>query len=112
MEKTEDIESWIWNLAADVALRPYKLLSKSHLNFAPPDRIRKASTSRDALEMFLQEVQGITESASRGIAKEWSSFKELMEAYERAESRNTDRAEGLVQDCEASRSPRSWYRVR
>lgn len=50
---------------------------------------------------MLQEVQGITPSASMGIASEYPTFKELMEAFEKAERRGgVERAEGMLQDCE------------
>ncbi|RSH81501.1 hypothetical protein EHS25_006858 [Saitozyma podzolica] len=98
VEKTEDIEDWVFNLAADVAIRPYKLLAKSHLNFAPQDGIKKGATPGDAFELMLQEVQGITPSAAAGIAADHASFSELMEAFEVAERRGD--AEEMLQDCE------------
>ncbi|WVQ62597.1 uncharacterized protein L199_000743 [Kwoniella botswanensis] len=101
VEKTEDIEDWVYNIAADVAIRPYKLISKSHLAFCPTDGIRKGSNPTETLELMLQEVQGITPSASMGIASEYPTFKELMEAFEKAERRGgVERAEGMLQDCE------------
>ncbi|ORX34758.1 hypothetical protein BD324DRAFT_643279 [Kockovaella imperatae] len=101
VEKTEDIEDWIWNLAADIAVRPYKLLSKSHLSFAPPEHLRKATNSTDALELMLQEVLGITPSAASGIAAKYPTFAELMTAFERAEARGgLAKAEALLADCE------------
>ncbi|ORY34205.1 hypothetical protein BCR39DRAFT_516748 [Naematelia encephala] len=101
VEKTEDVEDWLWNLSADIALRPYKLLAKSHLNFAPPDKPRKAASPTDALEMMLQEVQGITPSAASGIAAQYPNFAELMRAFERAERKGgAERGEGLLADCE------------
>ncbi|KAK6905307.1 hypothetical protein I203_106130 [Kwoniella mangroviensis CBS 8507] len=101
VEKTEDIEDWLYNIAADVAIRPYKLISKSHLAFCPTDGIKKGSKPTETFELMLQEVQGITPSASMGIASEYSTFKELMEAFEKAERRGgVERAEGMLQDCE------------
>jgi hypothetical protein len=76
----------------------YKLLAKSHLNFAPQDGIKKGATPGDAFELMLQEVQGITPSAAAGIAADHASFSELMEAFEVAERRGD--AEEMLQDCE------------
>jgi len=112
VEKTEEMEDWVWNLCADVALRPvcegsvqidaqYKLLSKSHLSFAPVEAKRKASSTTDALELMLQEVQGITQSAAAGIAAEYPTFAELMRAFEKAERKGA--AEVLLADCEVSK---------
>ncbi|WVQ93747.1 hypothetical protein IAU59_000824 [Kwoniella sp. CBS 9459] len=102
VEKTEDIEDWVYNIAADVALRPYKLISKSHLNFCPTDSIkRKSSNPTEAFELMLQEVTGITPSAAMGIAVEYPTFYDLMTAYEKAERRGgIERAEGMLQDCQ------------
>ncbi|RXK37718.1 hypothetical protein M231_04967 [Tremella mesenterica] len=100
VEKTEDIEDWIFNLACDIAIRPYKLISKSHLNFCPPDGIRKSSEPVGILELMLQQVQGITPSAAAGIAVEYPTFRHLMRAYDRAERKGMSEAEGLLKDCE------------
>ncbi|WVF66117.1 hypothetical protein IAT40_000856 [Kwoniella sp. CBS 6097] len=102
VEKTEDIEDWVYNIAADVALRPYKLISKSHLNFCPTDSVkRKSSNPTEAFELMLQEVTGITPSAAMGIAVEYPTFYDLMVAYEKADRRGgVDRAEGMLQDCQ------------
>jgi crossover junction endonuclease EME1 len=51
-------------------------------------------------ELMLQEVQGVTPSAAAGIRAEYTSFKVLMDAYERAEKKGRERAEMLLQDCE------------
>ena len=54
---------------------------------------------------MLQEVQGITPSAAAGIAAEYPTFRELMEAYERAERRGgEEKAESMLKDCEVSRA--------
>jgi crossover junction endonuclease EME1 len=111
VEKTEDIEDWVFNLAGDVAIRPvssyldsadrqYKLLSKSHLSFCATDGIKKGLTPGDVFELMLQEVQGVTPSAAAGIRTEFESFKVLMDAYEKAERRGRERAELMLQDCE------------
>lgn len=79
----------------------YKLLSKSHLNFAPTDHQRKGSSPTDAFELMLQQVQGITPSAAAGIAAVYPTFRELMEGYEKAERRGgVERAERMLADCE------------
>ncbi|WWC66778.1 uncharacterized protein I206_100683 [Kwoniella pini CBS 10737] len=101
VEKTEDIEDWVYNIAADVAIRPYKLISKSHLNFCPTDGIRKSTNPTETFELMLQEVTGITPSASMGIASEYPTFRDLMESFEKAERRGgVERAEGMLADCE------------
>ncbi|WWD22481.1 hypothetical protein CI109_106974 [Kwoniella shandongensis] len=97
----EDMEDWVYNIAADVALRPYKLISKSHLNFCPTDGIKKGGNPTEVFELMLQEVQGITPSAAVGIAEEYPTFKDLMEAFEDAERRGgAAKGELMLQDCE------------
>jgi crossover junction endonuclease EME1 len=100
VERTEDIEDWIFNLAADVAIRPYKLLQKAHLSFAPADGVRKGSTPTDTFELMLQEVPGITPSAAKGISQEYPSFRDLQRAFERAERDGT--ATFLLAECRVS----------
>ena len=99
-EKTEELEDWIFNLAADVAIRPYKLLQKAHLSFAPIDGIRKGATPTGTFELMLQEVPGITPSAAAGIASEYPSFRDLERAFERSE-RDGD-ASAMLADCRVS----------
>ncbi|OWZ34011.1 crossover junction endonuclease EME1 [Cryptococcus neoformans AD2-60a] len=101
VEKTEDVEDWVYNIAADIALRPYKLVSKSHLNFAPAEGTRKALQPTAVLELMLQEVQGITASAAAGITEKYPTFRRLMEAFEMEEQRGgMERAEMMLQYCE------------
>lgn len=101
VEKTQDVEDWVYNIAADIALRPYKLISKSHLNFAPTEGSKKALQPTAVLELMLQEVQGITPSAAAGITEKYPTFRRLMEAFEMEEQRGgVERAEMMLQFCE------------
>ena len=101
VEKTQDVEDWMYNIAADIALRPYKLISKSHLNFAPTEGSKKALQPTAVLELMLQEVQGITPSAAAGITEKYPTFRRLMEAFEMEEQRGgVERAEMMLQFCE------------
>nr|KIR87918.1 crossover junction endonuclease EME1 [Cryptococcus tetragattii IND107] len=101
VEKTQDMEDWVYNIAADIALRPYKLISKSHLNFAPAEGSKKALQTTAVLELMLQEVQGITPSAAAGITEKYPTFRRLMEAFEMEEQRGgVERAEMMLQFCE------------
>lgn len=95
VEKTEEITDWLFNLASDVAIRPYKLLQKAHL--APTDGIRKGSTPTGTLELMLQEIPGITPSAAKGIAADYPTFRDLQRAFERAED-----PAALLADCRVS----------
>ncbi|KAK8845528.1 hypothetical protein IAR55_006243 [Kwoniella newhampshirensis] len=55
----------------------------------------------EVFELMLQEVQGITPSAALGIAADFPTFRDLMEAYEDAERRGGyTKGELLLQDCE------------
>ncbi|WVO18391.1 hypothetical protein L204_106107 [Cryptococcus depauperatus] len=99
VEKTDDIENWVFNIAADIAIRPYKLLSKSHLSFAPADGQKKALQPTAVLELMLQEIQGITPSAAAGIAEVYPTFKKLMEAYEREEQKSGSKGAVMMLEC-------------
>lgn len=101
VEKTQDVEDWVYNIAGDIALRPYKLISKSHLNFAPAEGSKKALQPTAVLELMLQEVHGITPSAAAGITEKYPTFRRLMEAFEMEEQRGgVERAEVMLQFCE------------
>jgi crossover junction endonuclease EME1 len=77
------------------------MLSKSHLTFAPADGKRKAASTSDALELMLQEIQGITPSAASGIASEYTTFADLMRAFEKSEQRGgAARAEAMLEECQ------------
>ncbi|KIY35389.1 crossover junction endonuclease EME1 [Cryptococcus gattii E566] len=105
VEKTQDVEDWVYNIAADIALRPYKLISKSHLNFAPAEGSKKALQPTAVLELMLQKVQGITPSAAAGITEKYPTFRRLMEAFEMEEQRGgVERAEMMLQFCEVRNS--------
>ena len=50
---------------------------------------------------MLQEVLGVTASAASGITSRYSTFAELMEAFEEAEvAGGFDKAESLLADCD------------
>ncbi|TYJ54898.1 hypothetical protein B9479_004406 [Cryptococcus floricola] len=104
VEKTEEMEDWVFNIAADVAIRPYKLISKSHLAFSPQDGQKKALESTAVLELMLQEVQGVTSSAAAGIAAEYPTFRDLMGAFEEAEEgpRGKSGAEAMLANCKVA----------
>lgn len=74
-------------------------MTKSHLSFSAPDHARKAQEPAEALQLMLQEVQGLTASASFGITEQHESFRSLMQAYEKAEQRDIALAEDMVADC-------------
>lgn len=63
----------------------YKRLTKSHLAFSAPDQLAKGEQPFEALELMLQEVPGITQSAAVGVTACYPSLRELMEAYEEVE---------------------------
>ncbi|BEJ10942.1 hypothetical protein CspHIS471_0103640 [Cutaneotrichosporon sp. HIS471] len=82
VDETEVIEDWLYNLSADVAFRPYKKLTKSHLAFSAPVGQRKGAEPSSVLELMLQEVPGLTAAAALGVSKDYPSLRKLMEAYE------------------------------
>lgn len=81
VDETEEIEDWLYNLAADVAFRPYKRLTKSHLAFSAPVGQSKATEPNAVLELMLQEVPGLTSAAALGVSRNYPSLRTLMEAY-------------------------------
>lgn len=98
-----DVEDWLFNLAGDVALRPYKKLEKSHLSFAAAEGQRKAQDPAEALEYMLQEIPGVTAAAAGGITEQYRNFRDLMLAYEDAERGGVSEAESLVEGAAINR---------
>ena len=84
------------------------MLRKTHLNFCPADgaATKKSSHPTDAFKLMLEAVHNITPSGAAGIVAEYPVFKDLMEAYDKAERRGHGAAL-LLQDCEVSLS---WLR--
>ncbi|KAH8078270.1 hypothetical protein HD553DRAFT_146203 [Filobasidium floriforme] len=95
-----EISEWLYNMSADLAIRPYKLISKSHTLPLGRENNLKASSKQHALELMLQEIPGVTPSGSVGIAEEWKSFRRLMEGFEKkAREEGVGSARILLEGC-------------
>ncbi|GHJ88659.1 hypothetical protein NliqN6_5060 [Naganishia liquefaciens] len=105
VENKNDATEWLYNIAGDIAIRPYRHIQNSHLPFSTRDMPRKGDGPMDTFKKMLQEVTGVTESGAEGIADQWRSFRTLMEGFEQLERRKArgevsqKDVEGMVSNC-------------
>lgn len=71
---------------------------------------KKGDGPLNTFKLMLEEVTGVTESGAEGIVAQWTSFRELMEGFERLERRKArgeigqKDVEGMLASCVV----RSW----
>ncbi|KAF8215049.1 hypothetical protein K438DRAFT_2008531 [Mycena galopus ATCC 62051] len=87
----------LYDLSADLGIKPYKLIQRSHLPFCsdtqPPTGINIAGTY---VEM-LKQIHRVTSPGAQGIARDFPTIRSLFEAYRAApDARARD---ALVKDC-------------
>ncbi|KZS98877.1 hypothetical protein SISNIDRAFT_492226 [Sistotremastrum niveocremeum HHB9708] len=82
VEDEESAVTWIYNLTADLGMKPHKLLQKSYLSFCPNTKITTGIDPNDTFKKMLSQIPMITESAAAGIAEERHTLNTLFEAFE------------------------------
>ncbi|KAJ9097729.1 hypothetical protein QFC21_004767 [Naganishia friedmannii] len=100
VENKMDSMEWLYNIAGDIAIRPREQnveisksflpnsqIQNSHLPFSTRDVPKKGDGPFSTFKLILEEITGVTESGAEGIAEQWKSFRNLMEAYEHMERR-------------------------
>lgn len=71
------------------------MIQKAHLAFSVRDgpTSRKGANPKDAFELMLGEMEGVTPSGAEGISKNYKTFKAMMEAYDAMEEQGKSRKE-------------------
>ncbi|KAF8490050.1 hypothetical protein BU17DRAFT_72650 [Hysterangium stoloniferum] len=96
--------TWLYNISADLGIKPYKLVERSHLAFysAPSTDHQVGKTQWDTAKKMLARLPRLPDTGAAAIIKEYQSINSLMEAYNDAEAQGSSGAL-LLQNIEASK---------
>ncbi|KAJ7785494.1 hypothetical protein B0H14DRAFT_3893716 [Mycena olivaceomarginata] len=102
VDTVEDAVARLYDLSADLGIKPYKLIQRSHLPFCSDIQQPTGTTFADTWVKMLGQVHRMTEHGARGIAapRAFPTANALFEAYRTApDARARD---GLVMHCKIS----------
>ncbi|KAJ6592431.1 hypothetical protein B0H19DRAFT_1087822 [Mycena capillaripes] len=100
VDKVEDTVARLYDLSADLGIKPHKHIERSHLPFCSDIRQPTGTSLADTWVKMLEQVHRLTGPGARGIADEFPTAHSLFEAYEQApDARARD---GLVANCKIS----------
>ncbi|KAF8588160.1 hypothetical protein K439DRAFT_1658656 [Ramaria rubella] len=79
--------NWIYNMSADLGIKPHKLIERSHLPFCAfsSSGFKVGKTDADTMAKMLEQLPRLTEPAAKAIVEQFGTFNGLMEAYEQAD---------------------------
>ncbi|KAJ7578987.1 hypothetical protein C8J56DRAFT_964512 [Mycena floridula] len=81
-ETLDDAVTRLYNISADLGIKPYKLIERSHLPFCADTHQPSGKDPRDTFMKMLERISGVSESAAHGIVQAYPSIRQLMEAYQ------------------------------
>ncbi|KAJ7435256.1 hypothetical protein FB451DRAFT_1418284 [Mycena latifolia] len=84
VDTVEDAVARLYDLSADLGIKPYKLIERSHLPFCADTRMTTGAGLADTWVKMLQQVHRVTESGARGMTDAFPTANALFEAYEAA----------------------------
>ncbi|KAJ7677690.1 hypothetical protein DFH06DRAFT_1033270 [Mycena polygramma] len=84
VDNVADAVTRLYDLSADLGIKPYKLIERSHLPFCSDIRQRTGTTQADTWEKMLGQVHRLTTHGASGIAKDFPTLNSLFQAYEQA----------------------------
>ncbi|KAJ7133305.1 hypothetical protein C8R44DRAFT_772155 [Mycena epipterygia] len=87
----------LYDLSADLGIKPYKLVERSHLPFCADTRQPTGTSLRDTWEKMLEQVHRVTHAGALGIAETFPTANSLFEGY--AEARDARARDLLVMNC-------------
>ncbi|KAJ6582721.1 hypothetical protein DFH09DRAFT_1309656 [Mycena vulgaris] len=97
VDSVADTVTRLYDLSADLGIKPYKLIERSHLPFCSNTNQPPGAGLKDTWMKMLQQVHRVTESGAEGIAAVYPSATALFEAYEDAPVRGRD---DLLMNCQ------------
>ncbi|KAJ7481030.1 hypothetical protein B0H11DRAFT_2232951 [Mycena galericulata] len=83
VDKPEDAAARLYDLSADLGIKPYKLIERSHLPFCSDTQQTTGVTLADTWSKMIGQVHRMTASGALGIADAFPSANTLFEAYDR-----------------------------
>ncbi|CDZ96279.1 EME1, MMS4 [Phaffia rhodozyma] len=84
----------IISTVGDVAIRPYKLIEKTHLSFHPDKSFRRGSSFGDTYRKMLEQIPRVTPATSSAVVEEYPTLRTLMDAWDRLAQEGQDETEG------------------
>ncbi|KAF7312011.1 ERCC4 domain-containing protein [Mycena indigotica] len=100
----------LYDLSADLGIKPHKLIERSHLRFCSNTDQRSGKSPMDTWRLMIEQVHRMTESGAEGIVEQFPTPRSLFEAYERAA--NQPARDNMVADCAVERRKDGQQRVR
>ncbi|KAF7317183.1 ERCC4 domain-containing protein [Mycena chlorophos] len=83
-ESIPDAVERLYDLSADLGIKPYKIIERSHLPFCSDTEQRSGTSLADTWLKMLTQVHRLTPSMAEGIVEKFPTPRSLMEAFERA----------------------------
>ncbi|KAJ7027973.1 hypothetical protein C8F04DRAFT_1007823 [Mycena alexandri] len=101
IDKVDDAVVRLYDLSADLGIKPYKLITRSHLPFCSDTNQKTGTSPADTWVKMLGQVHRLTSAGAEGIAEAFPTANSLFTAYEQAvDARERDR---LVMGCQIKR---------
>ncbi|KAK0459486.1 uncharacterized protein EV420DRAFT_1763201 [Desarmillaria tabescens] len=96
VESVEEAVERLYNITADIGIKPYKLIERSHLPFcADFKQVETGKTFKETWNRMLCQIPGVTFSSAQGIVHEYPTVSSLFREY----AENPAAGELLLQDC-------------
>ncbi|KAK0228308.1 hypothetical protein IW262DRAFT_1479277 [Armillaria fumosa] len=96
VESVEETVERLYNITADIGIKPYKLIERSHLPFcADFKQIESGKTLKETWNRMLRQIPGVTFSGAQGILEHYPTVSSLFRKY----AENLAPGELLLQDC-------------
>ncbi|KAJ7445251.1 hypothetical protein FB451DRAFT_1568126 [Mycena latifolia] len=84
VDTIEDVVTRLYDLSADLGIKPYKLIERSHLPFCADTRMTAGAGLADTWAKMLEQVHRVTKYGARGMTAAFPTANALFEAYEAA----------------------------
>ncbi|KAK0210515.1 hypothetical protein DFS33DRAFT_1378508 [Desarmillaria ectypa] len=99
VESVEEAVERLYNITADIGIKPYKLIERSHLPFcADFKQVETGKTCKETWNRTLCQIPGLTFSGAQGIVDKYPTVSSLFRKYAEYVE-NPTAGELLLQDC-------------
>nr|GAT52522.1 predicted protein [Mycena chlorophos] len=85
-ESIPDAVERLYDLSADLGIKPYKIIERSHLPFCSDTEQRSGTSLADTWLKMLTQVHRLTPSMAEGIVENFPTPRSLMEAFEQTQT--------------------------
>ncbi|KAJ7153878.1 hypothetical protein C8R43DRAFT_1001425 [Mycena crocata] len=110
VDNVPDAVERLYDLSADLGIKPYKLIERSHLPFCADTKPGVGSGPADTWVKMLAQVHRVTPSAAEGIAAAYPTPGTLFQAY--AASANQAARDNLLRNCHVTHNADGTAKVR